>query len=75
MRKIKAELLILAQLFLKAKICHGGKKRILKNIVELTGFVPNKVIWRSNYFGTTQIGAVHYSGEYKKLLPYLKYKA
>ncbi len=72
MRKIKAELLILAQLFLKAKICHGGKKRILKNIVELTGFVPNKVIWRSNYFGTTQIGAVHYSGEYKKAPAVLK---
>lgn len=40
------------------------EQSILEHIVESTGFEPEKVIWRSSYYGTKQIGAVHYVGKF-----------
>lgn len=37
---------------------------ILEDIRVKTGFSPKEVIWRSSYWGTGQIGAVHYLGEF-----------
>jgi len=41
------------------------EKEILAQIVSQTQFKPEKVIWRSSYWGTAQIGAVHYQGTFK----------
>ena len=48
------------------------EKENLNDIVKLTSFIPDEVIFRSSYFGTSQIGAVHYSGEYKNTPAVLK---
>lgn len=41
------------------------EKDLLDDIVSKTGFIPEEVIWRSSYWGTKQIGAVHYKGKYE----------
>jgi len=48
------------------------EKEILEDIVSKTDFLPEKVIWRSTYWGTNQVGAVHYLGIYKNDAAVLK---
>ncbi|KPJ70883.1 hypothetical protein AMJ51_00675 [Microgenomates bacterium DG_75] len=48
------------------------EKEILADIVSKTNFKPKKVIWRSSYWGTKQIGAVHYQGTFKNKPAVLK---
>lgn len=50
----------------------GREQSILGEISEKTGFIPEKVIWRSSYWGTKQIGAVHYQGRYNAKTAVLK---
>ncbi len=38
------------------------EESILLDISELTKFLPEEVIWRSDYLGTGRVGAVHYRG-------------
>lgn len=40
------------------------EEQILADIVQKTNFSPMKVIWKSSYWGTSQVGAVHYLGTY-----------
>lgn len=46
--------------------------QILNNIVKKAGFIPEKIIWKSSYWGTNQIGAVHYLGTFKNQKSVLK---
>ncbi len=48
------------------------EKEILDDIVTKTGFTPKEVIWRSSYWGTNKIGAVHYLGEFESQSAVLK---
>lgn len=45
---------------------------ILAEVVGQTGFKPEQVLQRSSYWGTGQIGAVHYSGRFENKLAVLK---
>lgn len=40
------------------------EEEIVEDILKTSSFKPEEVIWRSSYWGTSQIGAVHYRGEY-----------
>ncbi len=51
------------------------EKIILDTIAEKTDFVAQKCIWRSDYYGTGQVGAVHYLGQYQKQKAVLKIQA
>lgn len=48
------------------------EKKIIKEICEKTGFVVEKNLWRSSYWGSKQIGASHWSGIYKNKPSVLK---
>jgi hypothetical protein len=50
--------------FLSGEDMSDREKIILGEITQKTGFILVKNIWRSNYYGSNQIGAVHYSGKY-----------
>lgn len=41
------------------------EEETLSQIVGQTQFLPEKVIWRSSYWGTNQVGAVHYLGSFQ----------
>ncbi len=45
---------------------------ILEDIVSKTKFKPEVVLWRSSYWGTNQIGAVHYRGKFEGQAAVLK---
>lgn len=66
MKNIKnSQAVSLDQAFIAGADMSKREKEILKDIVSQTDFTPKKVIWRSSYWGTSQIGAVHYQGTYK----------
>lgn len=46
--------------------------KILQSIQNHTGFQIEKEIWRSRYYGSEQIGAVHYRGTWQNLPTVLK---
>jgi hypothetical protein len=48
------------------------EEEILQDIISSTSFIPEKVIWRSSYWNTSQIGAVHYKGMFKNKPAVLK---
>jgi len=48
------------------------EEQILADIVQKTNFFPMKVIWKSSYWGTSQVGAVHYLGTYHNQQAVLK---
>lgn len=65
MNKTNKKILDLKRDFMGGADMSGREERILREIAEKTGFVPEKVIWRSSYWGTGQTGAVHYLGQYE----------
>jgi len=48
------------------------ESRALKDIVSRTNFLPKRVFWRSDYYGTGKVGAVHYLGKFKNKKAVLK---
>jgi hypothetical protein len=64
-RKKSSQAVRLDQAFQAGADMSSKEKEILAEIVAQTQFKPKKVIWRSSYWGTTQIGAVHYQGTFK----------
>ena len=55
----------LSSAFAKGADMSAKEEKILNDIVSKTKFRPEKVIWRSSYWGTNQIGAVHYRGQFE----------
>lgn len=53
----------------------GQEKQIIAYINQETAFVGDKIIWRSDYFGTGKLGAFHVLGEYKGKSAVLKIQA
>lgn len=62
MKKTSSQAVNLDQAFKAGADMSAREKEILADIISRTGFKPKKVIWRSSYWGTNQIGAVHYQG-------------
>lgn len=61
----KSQAVRLDKSFISGADMSAKEKEILADIISRTGFKPKKVIWRSSYWGTAQIGAVHYQGTFK----------
>ncbi len=73
MRKArKSHAVRLDQAFLKGADMSGREKEILADVVSRTEFKLKKIIQRSSYWGTKQIGAVHYQGTFKNKPAVLK---
>lgn len=73
MRNTKASQAInLSQAFKAGADMSTREKEILNDIISQTNFVPGKIIWRSSYWGSNQIGAVYYEGTLKNKLAVLK---
>ncbi|MBU3956920.1 hypothetical protein KKI19_01380 [Patescibacteria group bacterium] len=68
----KSQAVSLNQAFIAGADMSTREKEILKNIISQTDFTPKKIIWRSSYWGTSQIGAVHYRGTFKNKPAVLK---
>ncbi len=51
------------------------EKEILLAVAKQTGFIPIKLLWRSDYFGSGKVGAFHYLGTFKKKKAVLKIQA
>lgn len=49
-----------------------SEEKIVKDIFEITGFIAEKNIWRSSYWGSNQIGASHWLGKYNNKNSVLK---
>ena len=62
----------LSSSFAKGADMSSKEKEILNDIVSKTKFKPEEVIWRSSYWGTNQIGAVHYRGKFGRRAAVLK---
>ncbi len=48
------------------------EKKIIEEICNKTGFIVEKNIWRSSYWGSNQIGASHWSGKFNNNSAVLK---
>lgn len=63
-KKSERDELNLSRAFIEGADMSEKEEKILREIVDKAGFIPGKVLWRSSYWGTNQIGAVHYQGRY-----------
>ena len=41
------------------------EKKILQDITQNTGFIPERLVNRSSWWGSSKVGAVHYRGTYQ----------
>ncbi len=64
-RRIKDKAIDTVSSFIGGEDMRGKEAKVLEDIAERTGFIPENVIWRSDYFGSGKLGAVHYRGFYK----------
>ena len=69
---LKSQTVDLQKAFTNGSDMSTREKEILENVIVKTGFSPKEVIWRSSYWGTSQIGAVHYLGEFESQSAVLK---
>lgn len=70
--KDKAQALDTLKAFESGQDMSQKEHEVLTEIVEATAFIPQEAIWRSSYWGTNQIGAVHYKGKYNGQTSVLK---
>jgi hypothetical protein len=51
--------------YLKGSDLAEREEEVLVDATKKTGFIPNKLIGRSSWWDSKEIGAFHYSGKYK----------
>lgn len=69
---LKSQAVDLQKAFTSGSDMSSREAEVLEDIITKTGFSPKEVIWRSSYWGTGQIGAVHYLGEFESRPAVLK---
>src|SRR5258708_6572144 len=62
----------IAHNYLKGSDLQEREKEVLKDASEKLNFKPSKLIGRSSWWGSTEIGAFHYSGEFDNKKAVLK---
>jgi len=56
----------------ESDISHQELEEILQGIAQTTGFLPEKNIFKSRYWGSERVGAAHYLGKYENKPAVLK---
>jgi hypothetical protein len=72
MGKTKSKAIDSSSRFLEGVDISGNESQIIQSISSETNFTPNKVIWRSPYYNTKQVGSVILTGKYDGKLVVLK---
>lgn len=62
--KTKSQAINTSDAFVAGADMSDREEEILRDIKSKISFQPEELIWRSSYFGTKQIGAVHYRGHF-----------
>jgi len=61
-----------AKAFLEGQDMSSRESEVLRDIIARTNFLPKGVLWRSDYYGTGKLGAIHYLGKFKDKKAVLK---
>jgi len=64
LKRIKALQNEISWKFLEGSDLGQREQEVLRDVSQRTGFIPTKLIDRSSWWGSTEIGAFHYEGEF-----------